>query len=267
MLKWFVTMAVFSASALISAPALADGEILLTQAKALAGNVTPGDPPGYPIVLTLPGIYQFAGNVHPPANTVGIQIGSPNVTIDLNGFQLHGSTVALFGIAGSADGTTIRNGTITGFKFDGIHVLGGFLSVENIRAVSNGRDGIRGGDNARISDSIASDNGRDGVSCSTSCLAERNIATENDSSGIACGLGCYAEGNLASFNDLYGIFLQDGFALGNTVSRNVDFGITGTPSAPTAYGNNTLTGNNVGGVQAANVFSLHANYCFPGACP
>jgi hypothetical protein len=141
-----------------AAPALAAGEILLTHAKALAGNVTPGDAPGYPITLSLPGTYQFAGNVHPTANTIGISIGSDDVTIDLNGFRLHGSTTALFGIAGSTKSVTIKNGTITGFKFDGIFGTGKYWIVDNVRSVENGRDGVVLGTHALVKSSVVAGN-------------------------------------------------------------------------------------------------------------
>ncbi|NWG73776.1 MAG: hypothetical protein HXY24_04090 [Rubrivivax sp.] len=44
-----------------------DGEILITQAKALAGNVTPGDAPGFPVTISQPGKYKLAG--HLPSTT------------------------------------------------------------------------------------------------------------------------------------------------------------------------------------------------------
>ena len=35
-----------------------DGVILIDQTKALAGNVTPGDTPGFPVTISLPGSYR-----------------------------------------------------------------------------------------------------------------------------------------------------------------------------------------------------------------
>jgi hypothetical protein len=90
-----------------AAPAFAAGEILLTHAKALAGNVTPGDAAGYPITLSLPGVYQFAGNIHPTANSIGIQVTAHDVTIDLAGFRLHGLGTAWYGITGGLNSVTV----------------------------------------------------------------------------------------------------------------------------------------------------------------
>jgi hypothetical protein len=48
--------ALLTAITLIPAPAAAiDGEILITHAKALAGDVTPGDGAGYPVTISRAG--------------------------------------------------------------------------------------------------------------------------------------------------------------------------------------------------------------------
>src|SRR4026209_2374588 len=80
----------------LSASAFADGEdgVLITQARAIAGGVTPGDTPGFPVTITQPGLYKFAGNLQVPAGTasvtkIGIETTVPDVTIDLNGYRLH----------------------------------------------------------------------------------------------------------------------------------------------------------------------------------
>src|SRR5262245_54867628 len=78
-----------------------DGEILLTQAKALAGNVTPGDAAGYPITISAAGSYKLAGNLDVPAGANGIVVTAAGVDIDLAGFRLFGGAN---GIYGSVDG-------------------------------------------------------------------------------------------------------------------------------------------------------------------
>jgi hypothetical protein len=56
-------------TALIATPLAfaADGEILITQTRALQGGITPGDAPGFPITLTQPGAYKFASNITVPS--------------------------------------------------------------------------------------------------------------------------------------------------------------------------------------------------------
>ena len=63
--------------AAMSGSALAiDGVILIDQNKALAGNVTPGDAPGFPVTITLPGSYRLSSNlIVPNADTTAILIG------------------------------------------------------------------------------------------------------------------------------------------------------------------------------------------------
>src|SRR5690348_7192989 len=77
--------------ALPYAASAADGVILIDQAAALAGSVTPGDAPGFPVTLSQPGSYRLSGNLTvPDADTTAIQITADSVTLDLNGFTIAG---------------------------------------------------------------------------------------------------------------------------------------------------------------------------------
>ena len=40
-----------------------DGVTLIDQNKALAGSVTPGDTPGFPVTISQPGSYRLSGNL------------------------------------------------------------------------------------------------------------------------------------------------------------------------------------------------------------
>ena len=234
-----------SLAALSAAPAIAaDGPIVITQAKANAGNVTPGDAPGFPVTLSLPGSYILAGNLHPPANKTAIRIASDDITIDMNGFRLQGVGGAAFGINGGAfEGVTIRNGTITGFNASGISGEGENWIVENMRVVGNGADGIYlGGNFSSVRDSVVTDNGNIGIVCTRGCLVAESAASANGESGI---------------------YIDSGTVLGNVIIDNADYGINGT--AAVGYGNNTLAGNNNNGPQVAGI-ALHPNLCVP-ACP
>src|SRR6266567_2659981 len=71
-----------------------DGVVLINQSSALAGNVTPGDAPGFPVTISVAGSYRLSGNLTvPDANTTAIEITADDVTIDLNGFSIIGPTV------------------------------------------------------------------------------------------------------------------------------------------------------------------------------
>jgi len=238
-LALFVSFAILSA-----APALAQGEILITQAKANAGNVTPGDAAGFPVTLSLPGAYQLASNLQPPANKAGIRITSHRVTIDLNGFQLNGAGVATTGIYGDTfESATIRNGTIIGFDAHGIYTTGDSWIVEDMRVVQNGAYGIHvTGHYSSVRRSTVVGNGQHGIRCDDHCLVEDSISSGNGSQGIYIGAGT---------------------ALGNVIINNASLGINGGIAG---FGNNTLAFNNGGGAQVADVAPLHPNACVP-ACP
>jgi hypothetical protein len=151
-----------------------DGEILITQAKALAGNVTPGDAPGFPVTISLPGKYKLAGNLSiAGVDTNGIEITSPRVTLDLNGFAIQGPVTATTNGSGAnltcsgmsstwntgvgvlvhlpahtPAAVTISNGTVAGMGGTGVmgvessSGLRQHMTVDNLRVSGNGRDGI-----------------------------------------------------------------------------------------------------------------------------
>jgi len=117
-------------------PALAvDGVIEINQPKALAGSITAGDNPGFPVFITQPGSYRLTSDLDPPDDVDGINIMSPNVTLDLNGFSIFGG-----GEMGSSDGIVfsdanieIRNGTVRGFLHHGI--FGASVNSRNTRVI------------------------------------------------------------------------------------------------------------------------------------
>jgi hypothetical protein len=132
----------------LSASALADGVdgVLITHAKALAGNVTPGDGAGYPVTLSRPGLYKLAGNLVVPAGLpppgspkIGIEVTAADATIDLNGYRIHAfGRPYTIGIRSTEPSITIRNGTIAGFGLHGILAHTGssktcaLLSIESV---------------------------------------------------------------------------------------------------------------------------------------
>ncbi len=240
----FVTAGLLAALMLLpAAPAAADGEIQITHAKALAGNVTPGDTAGYPVTISKPGTFELAGNLIVPANKIGIHITASLVTIDLNGFTLQGSNVAAHGIWGGLSSVTIKNGTIIAFKYDGIKGTGESWIVENMRVTGNGRLGVSMYPYARIVNNTVTRNGTGGIQCS-SCLVAENMVSLNGGSGI------------------YSVLAT---VLGNSVFDNAGYGILA--NSHTGFGNNTVLGNNGGDAnsQVFGLLSLHPNTCIP-AC-
>jgi hypothetical protein len=240
--------------ALPANPVQAAGEILITHTKALAGGVTPGDAPGYPVTLTLPGAYELADNLIVGPGRHGIYVASPDVTIDLKGFRISGgpagggsATNAVLGIYTESDRLTVQNGTIGGFVSAGIQASTcSFLIVRNMRIVNGAGYGIRasGANVARITG---------------------NTIATNRNFGVTCGFNCQIESNNISANQS-GISIASGIVLGNIIAGNAVFGIAVSSAARVGIGNNVIANNNRNLDDNFRFLKLQPNACFPDAC-
>lgn len=186
-----------------------DGVILIDQNRALAGNVTPGDAPGFPVTITQPGSYRLSGNLTVPFDTNGIEIQVAHVTVDLNGFRIAGDGIGGIGVttrdqSGSLSlaGITVRNGTITNF---GIGILLSSVNVDSSSEVTQIR---------------ALDNNLVGIVAGRNAIVTGNIATGNFT-GIAAGEGSTITGNTSSRNSVNGLGVNcPSTVVGNMVSGN-----------------------------------------------
>src|SRR5205807_10412712 len=106
-----------------------DGVDLIDQNRALAGNVAPGDAPGFPITISQAGSYRLSGNLTvADPNAVAIQITADFVTLDLNGFSVIGPNVcaghpAVCPAAGT--GVGVQAGANQTFGPRGVKILNG----------------------------------------------------------------------------------------------------------------------------------------------
>src|SRR5262245_47532562 len=93
-----LTLGVFFAACAFLAPGLAaaDGERVINQGKALAGNVTPGDAAGFPVVVSRSGYYKLTSDLAPPDGVDAIAIAASFVTLDLNKFTIRRGETAVF---------------------------------------------------------------------------------------------------------------------------------------------------------------------------
>ncbi len=87
--RWMYALA----QLLLAAPVGAvDGVVEINQARALAGGVTTGDTPGFPVTISQPGSYRLTSGLN-STNTgvpiVRIEV-SGSVKLDLNGFSITG---------------------------------------------------------------------------------------------------------------------------------------------------------------------------------
>jgi len=146
------------AQALLAAgPVVAsDGRIEIDASRAALGGITPGDAPGFPVTLSQPGSYVLTEELLVPTGSSGVEVTSPEVAIDLNGFRVRSGFVCTPGAcaAGSGQGVavsptttphvTVANGTIRGFASDCL-ALGPHARVERLQLRDCGNDAIRVG--------------------------------------------------------------------------------------------------------------------------
>jgi parallel beta-helix repeat protein len=222
----------FALAICFTSPAFA-AVISITQAKADAGNVAPGDSAGLPVQLKVSGSYRLDSNLAVSANNkMAIFVTAPNVTIDLNGFTIGGATKGTYGINSSKGGLTVRNGTIRAFKLDAIYASGPTLVVENMRIENNGRYGI----NELYVNASPKTGLEDGQTLIKNSIVFHNLQ------GITCQSACHVEGNVISHNSYSGIIISQSGAtvINNTVSNNGGYGVVGNY---VGLGGNTLFNN------------------------
>jgi len=256
-------------SIFIVLPAYAQGKIVITQAKALAGNVTPGDTPGFPVVLSLPGAYIFESNLTVPSGGFGLQVNSNNVDIDMNGFLLTGSGVANFGVVTYFGESRIHDGVINRFKSVGMYIRNNAWVIEDMQIVRNGGMGIdaTGARFIAVRDSLVAANNGNGIVAGDSALFRDNTVSTNGSYGIDCKVNCKAEGNSIENNRGFGIVAISGLLIGNTVSGNGGYGIVDADRFDLGLANNILIDNGANGTfQRAGGIDLHPNACVGKPC-
>lgn len=218
-----------------AAAALAgDGVVEINHTRALAGGVTPGDGPGYPVTLSARGSYLLTGDLSWSGNNTNIvEVTAHDVTIDLNGFTIR-CEWALTPCAGNGTGVgiyaavqsnvTVRNGTVRDMGTRGVW-LGNAGRVENVRALENGTDGIRVGGSGSVHASTARLNGGAGFYLLNATMLERSVSTLNQ-------IGVRGNG--------WGILLVD-----NVIALNLGMAVaSNSVPDPIAYRGNTITANN-----------------------
>lgn len=246
-----------------------DGVVLINQASAMAGSVTPGDTAGFPVTISQPGSYKLSSNltITDPNGTV-ILINADNVTIDLNGFTILGPSVCnghgniptttctvsntmSVGIdAGEHIGIKILNGSVRGMGFVAIVSLGD-IHVEGINASYNA-SGIQA--TGVIIHNIMNYNLFVGLNGGG--IVRENEANGNNIGFLSGGLGGVVENNTAYFNSNYGFFGQTTTTVvsGNSAKGNAVGNIlVACPGSITGNsGSITVNGSSTGCVFANN---------------
>ena len=249
MYRYLAPLALITLSTLPLAPLKAgDGAVLINQAAALAGDITSGDAPGFPVEIHEPGLYRLVGNLDTrdqptPWNLNAIEIKSEGVTLDLNGFQIRGPTscnVETLICAPIATDVKFGNGVFVAHSnaeeliaFSGTRIINGLIrgmpTAAILCAVS-----------CRISDVNISNSGLMGLLASEGSIVERVIAEYNGGAGI--GVNGTIRNVTARFNLDYGIFASGPTPVeGAVASNNLGYGIFANPG--TSLVNNLSTQN------------------------
>jgi len=220
-----------TAGHLLAGPVLAvDGVIEINQARAVAGSVTPGDAPGFPVQISASGSYRLTSNLNPSGQD-GIDVTTSHVTLDLNGFSITAGGGGLTdGISlQNATNVVVKNGSILGFTRSGIFSNAGtnYVRVYGVMTIGNATFGI-------------------------------------DLEGVGGVIdGC------TTIDSGTGMRVVDGSRVVNSVSRgNTSYGLF--LSGGSGYGSNVLSGNNGGNAnpQVSGGFQLGTNICGAGTtCP
>jgi hypothetical protein len=244
-----------------------DGVVLIDQNRALAGGVTPGDAPGFPISINTPGIYKLGSNlVVPNENTTAIMVNVDNVTIDLNGFAILGPNVCF------ADGTHVAQPCTRPGTGYGIDAGTGNPALVNNTRVSNGTIdgvgfiGVFANVNARIERMNISNSGSSGIYTFGGVIID-TLVRGNGDTGIVT-TGAVITGTRSVFNRGYGIQTGNASILsGNVVQTNLSYGLVLT--ANTRYVDNVVGDNNggSGNPQISGGTQAGVNTCGTTACP
>jgi hypothetical protein len=268
-----------------SAALAVDGVIEINQALALAGQVSPYDFPGFPVLIRASGSYRLTGNLTVPAIVLGIEVyeDATDVTIDLNGFEITGpvtcsssppltctpiTTGAGIWADGDAPGSRLRvvNGTVRGFGNGGINGGNTDLTVQSVHVANNGGFGIASARSVVVIDSVIDHNGGHGISGADASLVRGCDVNYNGSYsselGIYVAKSAMIVNNNVNYNSGGGIFADNGGTIiGNTVNANVGDGIAGgsgltvvnnTARSNTGFGIHIATGGYGGNVLTNN---------------
>lgn len=244
-----------------------DGAIQINQARALAGSVTLGDAPGFPITINTSGYYVLTGNLKvPDQNTSAIVINSSNVTIDLNGFAILGPNVCATDGFSPAQPCTLPASN----QYAGVGVDGGSQTpnvVLNTRVINGTIDGVGGlgifgNVNMRIEGVNISNCGYDGINNGGGLIRDV-LVRACGGSGIATS-SAVIENSRVLFNRGNGIITSGGsLVTANIMLQNLNIGLVANGN--TRYTNNLIDGNRNGQVSGGTAAGV--NTCGTAACP
>ncbi|HPG24429.1 MAG TPA: right-handed parallel beta-helix repeat-containing protein [Myxococcota bacterium] len=247
-----------------------DGVIEISHAEALAGGITAGDTPGYPVTLSEPGSYRLTTDLEIPSTTGlrGVVVSTGPVTLDLNGFAIRGpgdcsgippscsGHLATVGVeVTSSEIVRLRGGTITG-AFTAVYVpttsVERSLDLDDMALVENGGTAmiLAGPGASVVRNSRVDRNGIDGIDIPVVHTVQISNTTFRSNGNYAV----YSEGSAS--------LVQDSHFIGNGSGIRSFF--IGAPSAALVYESCMFSAN---GTDVTGGFALGESYCSGSLCP
>jgi hypothetical protein len=267
--------AAFLATALLAAAGAkaGDGVIEINAANAGAGGVTPGDTPGFPVTLSLPGSYRLSGSLATSdPNQDVILITAAHVTLDLGGHEISGpASCAAFpctntgsgrAIVAVVDDVRVTNGAVRGMGGFGIELIGNSCQIDGLLVTDSGGNGIQAYCTGQVLRTISRRNGDNGIHLLRGIVAD-SLAIGNASAGIYVTGSALVTRNGSLSNGGRGVYSAgDSSVVANAIAGNAGSGLV--VSTNTGYGQNAIRANAapqiVGGVQ------MGGNVCNGAAC-
>jgi len=302
-LSRFALVAVLAAGGALAAtpPAAAADGVLEIDGACVAVGCVPGDAPGFPVELVVPGSYKLTSNLVSSSTVInGLDILAPSVTLDLAGFGIFGPVFCTgtpiicntgasnVGVGIGDVGAVVRNGVVEGFGY-GVYGNGAahFARIENVTAWSNAQNGIfLPGDGGQVVGVTAFMNGGPGIEVGQACSVRHSTTARNGLQGVKAGTDSLIVDNNIYDNGSFGVeglgrslyarnvisennndgLNDDGGSLvyGNSLTNNLLFGLSFSGGTTSGYTENVMLGNNAGAVLGGG--TLLQNACNGVGC-
>ncbi len=174
--------------------------------KTLA-QIEPRTPIGsLPFTIATPGSFYLTTNLTGAAGLDGILIQTSDVTIDLGGFDLNGSTGALAAIrlGAGVENVAIRHGSIRGWTTGISASSANRCTIQDLRVAGSAGTGIAVGTDSVVRDCLTWGNQGHGVICDSGSRVSNCTASSNGGNGLVVSNACQIVGSLASNNGAIG---------------------------------------------------------------